>query len=83
MVRETAVATKDIIGTSSSTDFWWRVETMSVFYEDDGTEYFRITHKLKANIMATDIILFELSYRPGSAGLATDTNSIGEDFARC
>lgn len=82
MVRETAIKTTDIIGTTAA-DLWWRVETNSVFYEDDGTEYLRITHLLKANIMATDIVLFELSYRPGSAGSATDVNSIGEDFARC
>lgn len=42
-----------------------------------------MTHKLTADLFATDVVEFELSYRSTSTGVATADGGFGEDFYIC
>jgi hypothetical protein len=43
----------------------------------------RLEHILTADIFATDKVLFEIAFRPGSLDAPTDTKTIGEDYVTC
>ena len=74
----------DLTGvTDDKRDLQWVIEHQSVFYEDSGEEKLRMTHKLTANLFATDVVEFELSYRSKSTGVATSNTVLGEDFYIC
>ena len=76
-------ATNPNTGTTIASGVTWNVITQGVYYEDSGEHKIRITHKLVADIFATDSILFELAYRPKSQPNPTDTATIGEDYVQC
>ena len=40
----------------------WDLTTQSVYDEDKGAEYFRMTHELTANIKSTDSVSFEIAF---------------------
>lgn len=74
----------------------WKVTTQTILDEDTGIQSLRITHNLVANILATDVVQFELSFIPLSqwlsgtniAGAAigidnTSFTNLGEDAGRC
>ena len=58
--------------------------TSTWFNTDTGDQKFQVKHWLKMDILQTDIIEFEVSFRPGSQGTQpTSVNSIGEDSFAC
>ena len=60
----------------------WEIDTQGVYDEDYGVNYMRLTHKLTANILPTDIITFDLSFNSDSADVEK-TDVITEDSSRC
>lgn len=62
---------------------WWQVYSSSWYNEDTGEQKFRIRHYLEMDILASDIIEFEISFRPNSKPYATSTSVIGEDYFIC
>lgn len=65
----------------------WSVETQTNVNEDTGDQNLRITHKLEANIFATDTVTFELSFVPETKWDNVDDSDyaagLGEDAGRC
>ena len=66
-----------------STSPWYRLTTWGVYYEDTGVQAVRLLAELNADIFATDAVTFEINFRPGNKGYATDIASIGEDTVTC
>jgi hypothetical protein len=60
----------------------WEVSTQGIFDEDYGVNYMRLTHRLTADILPTDIVTFDLSFDSASAGVLK-TDIITEDSSRC
>jgi hypothetical protein len=84
-VRYSAVDAIDVLKNENTANAAakWRIEAYGAYYEDSGDEKIQIIHKLTADIKATDVVLFELAFRPNSLPPATDTATIGEDYVRC
>ena len=84
-VRLSAPTTVDILNTNAdaTAPVKWTVTAWGVYYEDSGEQKIRLQHNLYANIFATDVVLFELAFRPKTLGKPTDTVSIGEDYVQC
>ena len=53
------------------------------FNTDTGKQKFQIRHVAKMNILETDIVEFEVAFRPGNKGVAQTTGVIGEDSFVC
>ena len=67
-----------------------RVKTLDILtnFECTGSnpasdQKIQIRHYLDMDILATDIVSFEISFRPGSKGETTSTSVIGEDSFTC
>jgi hypothetical protein len=48
----------------------WEITSVGIFDEDYGVNYIRLTHKLTADILPTDIVTFDLSFDSASASVA-------------
>ena len=61
--RTSAETTTKIFGDESE-GILWQLKTSSWFNTETGEQKFQIIHYLKMNILASDIIEFEISMRP-------------------
>jgi len=61
--RESVEIKTNMISTSTVN---WDVFSKTILDEDSGIQYLRIKHELTANILASDVVQFELSYIPWS-----------------
>ena len=60
----------------------WDLTTQSVYDENKGIEYFRMTHELTAPIKATDLVSFEIAFTVKNDPW-TNKFKIAEDVATC
>ena len=61
----------------------WKAYSSSWYNTDTGDQKLQIRHHLEMNILASDIIEFEMSFRPNSKPYATSATAIGEDYFIC
>lgn len=84
VVFRTSVEEEHTIFGSASLPIWWKLLTSTWFNTDTGDQKFQVKHWLQMNILETDIIEFEVSFRPGSKGAQPTTDQlIGEDSFAC
>ena len=84
VVYRTSVEEVNTVMGSENDPIWWQLLTSTWFNTDTGDQKFQVKHKLKMNILQTDIIEFEVSFRPGSQGLhPASADVIGEDSFAC
>lgn len=76
--------THTILNTTSpdSKQIKWEITSVGIYDEDYGVNYIRLTHKLTADILPTDIVTFDLSFDSESAAVEK-TSIITEDSVRC
>lgn len=80
-VRLSKASSKDVLPTDAPIKY--KLTTWGVYYEDTGVQAVRLMAELTADIFATDVVTFEVNFRPKNQGNAMDTNSIGEDTVSC
>ena len=70
-----AADTKDMLGNLgvANAAVKWTVKSYGVFYEDSGEEKVRLEFQVWADIKATDVVTFEVAWRPKSMTDPTDT----------
>ena len=90
------IATTLIAKATSTDNIEWIVKTQTILDEDTGIQSLRVTHELTADILASDVVQFELAFIPLSrwssgtniAGVTigidnTSATNLGEDAGRC
>ena len=82
-MRLSKPSTAKVFGADNSSNIDYTLTSWGVYYEDTGVSAVRIMAELKADIFATDTVLFQINYRPKNKGNATDVTAIGEDTVKC
>lgn len=59
------------------------ITAWGVYYEDTGEYKVRLMTELEAKIYATDVVAFEINFRPSSLPDPKDVDTIGEDQVKC
>ena len=75
--------TVEVLNNVTTDKVKWTIDSWTVMYMDSGEQFIRLQHNLTADIFATDVVLFELSYRPKLLPAPTDKATIGEDYVQC
>ena len=80
--RTTAEEENEVFGATNQ-GIWWKIFSSTWMNADTGDQKIQIRHWLQMDIMATDTIEFEVSFRPNSKPTAASNTVIGEDYFTC
>ena len=84
VVYRTSIEQEHTVLGSAAEPIWWKMLTSTWYNTNTGDQKFQVRHWLQMDILETDIIEFEVSFRPGSAGpQPASVTVIGEDSFAC
>lgn len=83
VIYRTTPEEKNTIFGSASEGVLWDIYSSTWYNTDTGDQRIQIRHQLTMDIMATDVIRFEVSFRPNSKPTGINSSIIGEDYFTC